>query len=317
LTGSKNLATATETKTVAGEQTTQQTSKGQIIDFMWRLKRDGVADRTILNYTKMLKRLIKRGADLQKPDSIKDAIAMQDHWKDSTKALAVAAYQKYAKEYGLKWTMPRYRFDRKLPFVPLESEVDALISACGRKTATMLQLLKETAARVGEAMRLTWTDVDLEHNTVTVNNPEKHGKPRMCKISSKLAAMLNSLPKRNDRVFSGSSLNSLEQCFRRQRTAAASKLQNPRLKMITFHTLRHFKATMEYHKTKDILHVMQMLGHRNIQNTLIYTQLVNFEASDYHSATAASAEEAKELVEGGFEYVCTTPENVMLFRKRR
>ena len=26
---------------------------------------------------------------------------------------------------------------------------------------------------------------------------------------------------------------------------------------------------MEYHKTKDILHVMRMLGHRNIQNTLI------------------------------------------------
>jgi site-specific recombinase XerD len=32
---------------------------------------------------------------------------------------------------------------------------------------------------------------------------------------------------------------------------------------------------MEYHKTKDILHVTQMLGHRNIKNTLIYTQLIN------------------------------------------
>jgi hypothetical protein len=75
---------------------------------------------------------------------------------------------------------------------------------------------------------------------------------------------------------------------------------------------------MEYHKTKDILHVMQLLGHRNIQNTLIYTQLVNFESNDYHSATAGNTEEAKQLMESGFEYVCTTaPDHLMLFRKRK
>ena len=50
---------------------------------------------------------------------------------------------------------------------------------------------------------------------------------------------------------------------------------------ITFHTLRHWKATMEYAKTKDILHVMNMLGHKNIKNALIYTQLVKFESDEY------------------------------------
>jgi hypothetical protein len=62
---------------------------------------------------------------------------------------------------------------------------------------------------------------------------------------------------------------------------------------------------------------MQLLGHRNIQNTLIYTQLVEFETDDYHEATATTTEEAKQLLESGFEYVCTTPENIMLFRKRK
>jgi len=28
-------------------------------------------------------------------------------------------------------------------------------------------------------------------------------------------------------------------------------------------------------------------------------------------------EEACQLVEAGFEYVCTTPENLMIFRKRK
>jgi hypothetical protein len=41
---------------------------------------------------------------------------------------------------------------------------------------------------------------------------------------------------------------------------------------------------------------MKVLSHRNIQNTLIYTQLVNFESENYHSA-AETIEEAKKLIE--------------------
>jgi len=73
---------------------------------------------------------------------------------------------------------------------------------------------------------------------------------------------------------------------------------------------------MEYHKTKDILYVMKMLGHRNIQNTLIYTQLITFESDEYHSAVAKTIDEARAMVEGGFHYVCTH-NDVMLFRKRK
>jgi hypothetical protein len=63
---------------------------------------------------------------------------------------------------------------------------------------------------------------------------------------------------------------------------------------------------------------MTILGHKNIKNTLIYTQLVKLEREDaFHSATAKTSEEAKSLVESGFEYVCTTPEHLMLFRKRK
>jgi hypothetical protein len=74
---------------------------------------------------------------------------------------------------------------------------------------------------------------------------------------------------------------------------------------------------MEYHKTKDILHFMEMLGHRDIKTTLIYTQLVQFESDEWHSATAKTTEEAAKLVNASFEYVCTTPETIMLFRKRK
>jgi hypothetical protein len=74
---------------------------------------------------------------------------------------------------------------------------------------------------------------------------------------------------------------------------------------------------MEYHKTKDILHVMRLLGHKRIQNTLKYTQLVNFQDKDeYVCKTARTTDEAKGLIESGFEYVCDM-ERVKLFRKRK
>jgi len=85
---------------------------------------------------------------------------------------------------------------------------------------------------------------------------------------------------------------------------------------ITFHTFRHWKATMEYHRTKDILHVMQLLGHKNIKNTLIYTQLVNFKDNEYVCKIAKTLEEATKLIEAGFEYV-TDMNGYKLFRKRK
>ena len=38
---------------------------------------------------------------------------------------------------------------------------------------------------------------------------------------------------------------------------------------------------MEYHKTKDILYVMRLLSHKNINNTLVYTQLIDFQDNEY------------------------------------
>jgi hypothetical protein len=47
----------------------------------------------------------------------------------------------------------------------------------------------------------------------------------------------------------------------------------------------------------------------------IYTQQVEFEGDEYCSAIANNVEEAKKLIEAGFEYVCSYNDK-MLFRKR-
>ena len=74
---------------------------------------------------------------------------------------------------------------------------------------------------------------------------------------------------------------------------------------------------MEYHRTKDILYVMRLLGHKSIANTLIYTQLVEFEDDDkYCTAVADNVEQARQLLETGFEFICSH-NGQMLFRKRK
>jgi len=130
---------------------------------------------------------------------------------------------------------------------------------------------------------------------------------------------LNTLPREHEQIFKHyRKLNYLRRSFDRYRKRATHKLGNPRILKITFHTLRHWKATIEYHKTKDILYVMRLLGHRNIKHTLLYTQLVkpNDDDDEYFSKVARTVNEARRLVENGFEYVCDI-EGAKLFRKRK
>jgi len=299
----------------ASEKPTEAELQGKIIEFLWWMKKQGYKETTIKSKGKRLMRLVKLGVNLLNPESVKEAIAVQG-WKDSSKETTVHAYDSFAKWACLKWEKPRYKAVRKLPFIPHEREIDDLIAGCNSKVATFLQIIKETGARAGEVFNLKWTDVDFENRTITIT-PEKGSNPRIFKFSQKLLGMLESLQKTSERIFSNKSLSSLRRVFERNRSSIANKLGNPRILRISFHTLRHWKATMEYHKTKDILHVMEVLGHRNIKNTLMYTQLVKGkEEDDYVCRVAKTVEQAAELIEAGFDYVCEV-NGVKLFRKRK
>jgi len=118
-------------------------------------------------------------------------------------------------------------------------------------------------------------------------------------------------------IISSFTLGFTENSDIKQRRKIANKLKNPRILRITFHTFRHWKAPMEYARTKDILHVMRLLGHKNIKNTLIYTQLINFKDDEFVCKAATTSQEAKQFIEAGFEYVCTATDGIMLFRKRK
>lgn len=200
----------------------------------------------------------------------------------------------------------------KPPYVPLEKDIDQLIygfaGSKAKRYAAMLQLAKETGWRLVEIFRLTPADFDLERQIVTLNDPAKRSEPRQVKMSDKLVAMMKPLladTPFNARVWS-SKPKKIRRTFTEVRNRIADKLGNPNLRKITLKTFRHFKGTMTYYKTKDIVYTQRVLGHKNIKNTMRYIHLAQVlfkNEQEYITKVARNVKEACSLIEAGFEYV--------------
>jgi integrase len=262
------------------------------------MRKQGYRHSTVKYCIQALKSIARR-ANLLRPESAKSYLASATI-SESRKAKLTEDLARFYAYKHIPFDKPKYKRIEKLPFIPLEVEADQLIASCSRKAAAILQLIKETGMRAGEAWNLKWTDLDPEQRTINIV-PEKNSKARQPEISAQLVSMLNALPKRHKLIFRNpdidplASMETFRRVFAAQRSRTAKKLQNPRIERITLKTLRHFKATMEYHKTKDILHVMQLLGHKDIRNTLVYTHLVNFDSDEWVCKVASTKEERVNL----------------------
>jgi len=203
--GTKNLTeveTRQEKAQREGTKPDLETVKGLLAQYAYWLEKEGYYENS--TYPRLLQVLVKRGANLLDPESVKTVIARQ-HWKNGTKMLAVYAYDIMAKNIlKIEWAPPKYSQEEILPFITEETELNQLIAAASqtsRRLAAYLQTLKETFADPGEALRLRWIDVDFSNSTITINQPVKGHRPRRLKISSKLVAILNTLPKTSERIF--------------------------------------------------------------------------------------------------------------------
>jgi len=279
------------------------------------MKKRGLADVTIKYRIYNLKRLIKLGANLENPETIETIIATSN-LTPSTKRMFADSYKTYTTYKKIEWTKPKNTIPQKDPFLPTEEEVKQLIAGTGKTTSTLLQLLYETGIRIGEATSIQWTDIDFKTQQIRINCPEKGSNARTLKISNTLIAMLNALKKRPDNNIFNPRAETPAETFRRQRNKLAIQLQNPRIKQIHFHTLRHLKATTEYYKTKDILHVKYILGHKRLDTTSRYAHYQAFHTDEYTCKIATNETEAINLIENGFRYEVEI-DGHKLFRKRK
>ena len=278
---------------------------------VWDLKKNGLAENTIESTGKRLRILAKR-VDLDNPEKVKEYIANLPK-STSYKKLLCISYDKYVKFNGLFWEKPKYHAKSELPYVATEETVDKIIGCASKRCVPLFTVIKKTGIRPIELHRLAERDYNSERGTLRI--PEtKFGNPRELELDDKTQAMFNNYIARYGFKFPNST--KLRRAWTYARNKAFQVYRDPVIKQVRLYDLRHFKATMTYHKTKDILHVKKVLGHKRIETTLIYTHLINFESDEWTSAVAATVEECCKMIDGGFEYVCDF-EGKKIFRKRK
>jgi site-specific recombinase XerD len=181
--------------------------------------------------------------------------------------------------------VPAKRTDRKLVTYLTETEVDALLDACdrrtwtGRRDHTMLALTIQTGLRISEVAALTCEDVALTV-AANVHTIGKGRKERRTPLVPEIKALLkNWLQERKGRpadpLFPTSpgrrlSRDAIERRLAHHLLNAVATCPSLADKKITMHTLRHTAAMRLLLAGNDITVIALWLGHEQLATTNIY-----------------------------------------------
>ena len=281
------------------------------------MKNEGKSDYTIRNYDKLLS-FLGNHADLNEPEQVKQFIATYNTSNGHKRNLAIA-YNYYCKCYFIEWEKPKYQQEAKSRKIPTREKLEKLISNAGNTLSIKLQISMETGLRPIELCNLKAKDIDLQQRIIYPTTA-KYGASRQLRISPSLAERLADYIIRGkyqpeSKLFWGTA-NDYGKYYRQLRNRLAEKLKDPSIKTIRLYDFRHYFASNLYDKTKDILLVKQQMGHKKLDTTLIYTQLLNLNEDEWTCKGATTVEQATQLIENGFQYV-TEMDGVKLFRKRK
>jgi site-specific recombinase XerD len=165
----------------------------------------------------------------------------------------------------------------------------------GKRNKAILEMLYSTGLRVSELVSLDRDKIDLERREFGVMG--KGGKARVVFLSRRAAKWIEKyLKSRKDRFkplfirHKGKSGPSVDDEDMRLTPRSVQRMIKKYVKKIklpvdaTPHVLRHSFATDLLMAGADLRSVQEMLGHKNIQTTQIYTHVTHKHLKDIHSA---------------------------------
>ena len=164
----------------------------------------------------------------------------------------------------------------------------------GIRDRAFLELLYSTGLRIGEAVALTVHDIDLEAGLLKVQSG-KGGKSRVVPLGREATKWLREYltkirPQQNRLSPHERSLFLTQQgtAFKRhtieiiiRQYARAAKIN----KQVTCHTIRHTCATHLLEAGANLVAIKELLGHRHIETTQIYTRVRPVEVKAMHQKT--------------------------------
>ena len=155
--------------------------------------------------------------------------------------------------------------NHKIRFLTIEEE-NRLYKALPDFLKPIVTVALQTGMRKGEILNLQWNNIDFEYGFIELLKT-KSGKARKIPISDKLWQVLNNQNKNNKYVFinpeTGLPYVDIKKSFNKAKEEAG-------IKDFRFHDLRHTVATRLVEKGIDLLVVMDILGHTNIETTMRY-----------------------------------------------
>ena len=117
----------------------------KIVNVLIQMKKDNKSDYTI-NFTRKVLNFLAKHASLDEPETVKLVVA-ELKASDGYKRNLCIAYNKYAKFYGITWTMPKYREPSKNIALPTKEKIQMLIADAGKLLGMKLTLSMETGLR--------------------------------------------------------------------------------------------------------------------------------------------------------------------------
>lgn len=171
--------------------------------------------------------------------------------------------------------IPLVKRSLKLPIVLSKEETARMIEGTKNlKHKFSLMLLYYGGLRLSEVINLRWSDVDFERGLIHIK-AAKGGKDRIVFLHEKIKDAL-ATSKANDEglILLSERGNKYNKRSIQMIVMNASKKAGIR-KNVTPHTLRHSFATHLLEAGADIRYIQELLGHKNLQTTQIYTHVAN------------------------------------------
>ncbi len=274
--------------------------KGKIVNTLLKLKNSGLQEQTFKILGFYLRHLAVN-SDLSEPDSVKEFSANKNV-NNGFKGNLVKAYNYYTLINNMVWERPKYRWEQNKPRIPSEEILNKIILSCGWKYKVIFTLLKETGAMPIELSRVTLRDIDFDRETISIRGRKGHSS-RTIKLKNKTSAMLQVyLSKIGEKNCPFPESKWMTKSWVKYKKRQSKKLNDRSLLTIRLYNLRHYQACKTYNQTKDVSFKKQKLCWKKLETALFYLQYIDFGAEEYHSSTAKTVDEAKKLVEQGFEY---------------
>jgi site-specific recombinase XerD len=174
-----------------------------------------------------------------------------------------------------KEELPLVKSKVKLPVVLSRDDVRKMINSTENlKHKIALMLLYYSGLRLDEAINLRWQDVDFSRNVIHVRKAKGENErvvflhenlKKTFEIYGKKRVGLILISERGKRYDE----RSIQQIVKKAAKKAGIN------KKVSPHTLRHSFATHLLEAGCDIRHIQQLLGHKNLQTTQIYTHVAN------------------------------------------